>query len=170
MHSPKVRKYVGFRLLTGTPSTWDSWSAFFWRRQSPALVTNTTGTKNWPWELTSFWKAVFAAGIGVFPRTSTPSMSKRNPKDGCTFSCEKEQKSRSTLIVHTHIFDKKYSTWSSVKTHTSTGKEWIFYCALLNVSYRHVLQHYSLLLLIHRPMSSAQSVWFQRPEQTEVRW
>ena len=79
-------------LLTGTPRMWDIWSAFFCLRQFPALVTKTTGTTNCPWALTSFWNAFFAAGIGILPRTSTPSMSKRSPKRGCGCQWEEPQK------------------------------------------------------------------------------
>lgn len=61
---------------------WDSWSAFFCRRQFPAFVTKTTGTMNWPLESTSLWKAFLAAGMGVLPRTKTPSMSNSKPKPG----------------------------------------------------------------------------------------
>lgn len=69
--------------LTGTPRMWESWSAFVWRRQFPAFVTKTTGTANCPWESTNFSNALFAAGIGILPRTSTPSMSNNSPKRGC---------------------------------------------------------------------------------------
>lgn len=73
--------------LTGTPRMCESWSALVWRRQFPALVTNTTGTVNWPRESINFSKAFRAAGIGILPRTSTPSMSNRSPKRGCGWGC-----------------------------------------------------------------------------------
>lgn len=99
--------------LTGTPSMWDSWSAFFCRKQLPALVTKTTGTRNCPFASTSFWKALFAAGMGVFPRTKTPSMSNSNPKLGSDcwgdynismrnyiLQCLKEMKNTGLLLAH----------------------------------------------------------------------
>lgn len=72
--------------LTGTPSMWDSWSAFFCRKQLPAFVTKTSGSRNCPWASSSFWKALLAAGMGVFPRTRTPSMSNSSPKLGSAWS------------------------------------------------------------------------------------
>lgn len=75
--------------LTGTPRMCESWSALVCRRQFPAFVTKTTGTANCPWESTNFSNALFAAGIGILPRTSTPSMSNSSPKRGC--GCRRER-------------------------------------------------------------------------------
>lgn len=67
--------------FTSTSSMWDKCSALACLMQFPALVTNTTGTLYFPLLSTRFLKHCLAAGIGVLPRTSTPSMSKRSPKE-----------------------------------------------------------------------------------------
>lgn len=67
--------------LTSTSSRWDSCSAFVCRIEFPALVTKTTGTLYFPFPSTRFLKHCLAAGMGVLPRTRTPSMSKSRPKE-----------------------------------------------------------------------------------------
>lgn len=67
--------------LTSTSSRCDRCSALVCLIQFPALVTNTTGTLYFPLRSTRFLKHCLAAGISVLPRTSTPSMSKRSPKE-----------------------------------------------------------------------------------------
>lgn len=67
--------------VTSTSSTWDKCSALACLMEFPALVTNTTGTLYFPLLSTRFRKHCLAAGMGVLPRTSTPSMSKRSPKE-----------------------------------------------------------------------------------------
>ena len=69
------------RSLTSTSRRWDSCSALVCLIQLPALVTNTTGTLYLPLRSTRFLKHCLAPGMGVLPRTSTPSMSKRSPKE-----------------------------------------------------------------------------------------
>lgn len=64
------------------PSRADSSWALLCCRTFPEFVTKTTGTRSCPWEFTSLRKAPRAAGITLWPRTSTPSTSNRNPKVG----------------------------------------------------------------------------------------
>lgn len=90
--------------LTGTPKMWDSWSALVCRRQFPAFVTKTTGTTNRPWGPTSFSKAFFAAGIGILPLTSTPSMSNSSPKRG--WGCRREKQVNQTKCKQKKSKDK----------------------------------------------------------------
>lgn len=73
-------------LLTWKPSRADSSWALLRCNIFPAFVTKTTGTRSCPWGSTSLRKASLAAGMTWWPRTSTPSMSNRNPKVGglCT--------------------------------------------------------------------------------------
>lgn len=68
-------------LFTSNSSRCDRCLALASLMQFPALVTNTTGTLYFPFRSTRFLKHCLAAGIGVVPRTSTPSMSKRSPKE-----------------------------------------------------------------------------------------
>lgn len=86
--------------LTSTSRRWDSCSALIWRREFPALVTKTTGTLYFPFPSTRFLKHCLAAGIGVLPRTRTPSMSKSRPKDLWLWEGLKKQTKKST---QTHI-------------------------------------------------------------------
>lgn len=69
-------------LLTLHPSSADSSWALLCCKMFPAFVTKTTGTRSCPWEFTSFLNASRAAGITLWPRTSTPSMSNSKPKVG----------------------------------------------------------------------------------------
>lgn len=77
---------VSHCLLTWKPSRADSSWALPCCKMFPAFVTNTTGTRSCPSGFSSLWKASCAAGMILWPRTSTPSMSNRNPKVGglCT--------------------------------------------------------------------------------------
>lgn len=72
--------------LTLYPSRSDSSWALLCCKMFPAFVTKTTGTRISPWEFVSLPKASRAAGITLWPRTSTPSMSNSKPKVGglCT--------------------------------------------------------------------------------------
>lgn len=68
--------------LTLHPSSADSSWALLCCKMFPAFVTKTTGTRSCPWEFTSLLNASRAAGITLWPRTSTPSMSNSKPKVG----------------------------------------------------------------------------------------
>ena len=67
-------------ILTLIPSHCESWRALLLRSELPAFVTNKAGTWKWPWRSVRRRKASRAEGKSFFPRTITPSMSKRNPK------------------------------------------------------------------------------------------
>ncbi len=80
------------RCLTSTSRRWDSCSALVSLREFPAFVTNTTGTLYFPSPSTRFLKHCLAAGMGVRPRTSTPSMSNRSPNKlrSCSHTSSKQ--------------------------------------------------------------------------------
>jgi len=59
-----------------------SLAAFDERNSFPALVTNTVGTRNFPFVVTSFLNASRVYGNSFLPRVRTPSMSKRSPNCG----------------------------------------------------------------------------------------
>lgn len=65
---------------TCTPRMSESSTALVAGSLLPAFVTNTVGTRKRPTRSVSRLIASRAAGSTCFPRTNTPSMSKRNPK------------------------------------------------------------------------------------------
>ena len=75
-------KNLPFVSLTSTSNQSESCRALFCRIVFPAFVTNTVGTQNFPFLSVSSLKACLEFGNTFFPRTSTPSMSKRSPNSG----------------------------------------------------------------------------------------
>lgn len=82
-------------LLTLHSSRADSSWALSRCKMFPAFVTKTTGTCSCPWEFTSLLNASRAAGITLWPRTSTPSMSNSKPKVGERYEGRRENRHES---------------------------------------------------------------------------
>ena len=79
-HTHKIWRASTQIILTLIPSHCESWWALLLRSELPAFVTNKAGVWKLPWRSVRRRKASRAEGKSFFPRTITPSMSKRNPK------------------------------------------------------------------------------------------